>query len=1003
MGKKNKVKESGVKEHCSSTLFVSNLPYSFSNPQLEETFSQVGPVRRCFMVTQKGSAQHRGFGYVQFAVEEDANRAIDLKNGTSVEGRKIVVKHAMPRPRREERQSKPNKVDTADDHRKPKDDDVKDSKLSEAKKHVSVLKEEEVQVTIKQKDSRKPIEVKKSALCNDVVDEGGCSEKQRVARTVILGGLINSDMAEEVHSQAREIGTVCSVKYPLSRKDLEQHGLMQDGCPMDASSVIYTSVKSARASVAMLHKKEIRGETVWARQLGGEGSKTQKWKLIVRNLPFKAKDNEIRDMFSSAGYVWDVFIPQKSDTGLSKGFAFVKFTCKQDAENAIQKLNGSKFAKRVIAVDWAVPKKIFSGEMHDTHAPEKGQQNMSDEDSDEEDVELVDKKSVQGDDNDTSYSSAMEEEGAPPEDNFDKEADIARKVLNNLLASSSKGTSENNDSMFSKENIELRSDKIVKDAEEKVSDDSEKVLSISKPEISSGNNLSNPKGTEEEDLQRTVFISNLPFECDNEEVKQRFSAFGEVEYFAPVLHQVTKRPRGTGFLKFKTVEAAKTAISTAIAASGTGILLKGRLLKVLKALDKKSAHDKELEKAKNEVHDHRNLYLAKEGLILEGTTAAEGVSDSDMSKRQDALCYVAFGLANVVVKILSCSSVISSAGVSAQHYLWKFHRLERKKKTKLQSPNFHVSRTRLVIYNLPKSMNEKQLKKLCIDAVISRATKQKPVIRQIKFLKNEKNGKVAQERYSRGVAFVEFSEHQHALVALRILLSLTTETFGPEHRPIVEFALDNVQTLKLRKAKLQFQQQQAPQEDNNAMENDKPATVGVRKQDRKRKSREQGEPAKESVLNTMGESGGRGPLANGKSLQGHKSKRQIGNNKSKRGLKENPEALFMKPKNNQNGQNNGGVSVEDQNTATATNRRKSGNKDDDTGFRKRKMQNQEQEEGSKVSKKRPKKNKDSVGKDVVDKLDILIEQYRSKFSQKGSQENGEEKKPSKQLRKWFQS
>lgn len=42
------------------------------------------------------------------AVEEDANRAIELKNGSTVEGRKIVVKHAMPRPTRGERQSKPN-------------------------------------------------------------------------------------------------------------------------------------------------------------------------------------------------------------------------------------------------------------------------------------------------------------------------------------------------------------------------------------------------------------------------------------------------------------------------------------------------------------------------------------------------------------------------------------------------------------------------------------------------------------------------------------------------------------------------------------------------------------------------------------------------------------------------------------------------------------------------------------------------------------------------------
>lgn len=72
-----------------------------------------------------------------------------------------------------------------------------------------------------------------------------------------------------------------------------------------------------------------------------------------------------------------------------------------------------------------------------------------------------------------------------------------------------------------------------------------------------------------------------------------------------------RRPRGTGFLKFKTVDAAAAAVSAANAASGLGIFLKGRSLKIMKALDKKSAHDIELKKAQSEDHDHRNLYLAK--------------------------------------------------------------------------------------------------------------------------------------------------------------------------------------------------------------------------------------------------------------------------------------------------------------------------------------------------------------------------------------------------------
>ncbi|KAB1216605.1 Coatomer subunit delta [Morella rubra] len=65
-----------------------------------------------------------------------------------------------------------------------------------------------------------------------------------------------------------EVKMKIEMYHVVSESSVE--GLAQDGCRMDALAVLYTSVKSAHASVAMLHQKKIRGRMVWAHQLGGE-------------------------------------------------------------------------------------------------------------------------------------------------------------------------------------------------------------------------------------------------------------------------------------------------------------------------------------------------------------------------------------------------------------------------------------------------------------------------------------------------------------------------------------------------------------------------------------------------------------------------------------------------------------------------------------------------------------------------------------------------------------
>ncbi|CAN0906292.1 RNA-binding protein 28 [Linum grandiflorum] len=967
MGKKGKARENRSNEsgndHSPNTVFVSNLPYSFTKDQLEETFSDVGPIRRCFMVTPKGSTEHRGSAFVQFAVSEDANRAIELKNDTSIEGRKIAVKHALHRATLEQRRAKAQESEgkLAKDVTELVGNNAKnadDSDINEVENHTGTLP---AAVDKLPHQLSKPVEKKEAKkatrVLNDLNDKVNCSEKQRVARTVIVGGLIDDVMAEDVHVLSKRVGTVCSVTYPLPQEVLGQHGLAQDGCKLNASAILFTSVKEARTCVRQLHQKPLKGGTIWARQLGGEGSKAQKWKIIIRNLPFKAKANEIREMFSSAGFVWDVFVPHNSDTGLPKGFAFAKFTCKKDVENAIQKFNGQKFGSRPIAVDWAVPKKIYNSGANTSGSIDalKNGRNIDSEssgddldDDNESDGDSADLSggSQQGTDgNDASNeTSAPEKAELSSEVNFEEEAEIARKVVQNLIASSTKISS----------NSQMEDAAVENDSEEpanvsaiELNNDSSNTL----PEKASKSRPVKAQQIEgEDDLQRTVFINNLPFDVDTEEVKQRFSTFGEVVSFFPVLHPVTKRPRGTGFLKFKTVEAASAAISAANVTSGLGISLKGRQLAVLKTLDKKEAHDKEVAKTKIESQDQRNLYLAKEGLILEGTPAAKGVSAGDMAKRKS---------------------------------------LQEKKTTKLKSPNFHVSRTRLIIYNVPKSMSELALKKLCLKAVISRATKQKPVIKQVKLLKRLKDGKVVSN--SRGVAFLEFTEHEHALVALRVLNN-NPETFGPEHRPIVEFALDNIQTMKLRETKRQFQHQQGHTNSNDAQDMDATGPNGEERF-RKRKFGDETRPVK-----NLDRKSDDGSLARSSSQdQRHLKKRERNagsENRETQAPDVTSEATRKKGSKyklkEQQGRN--------PSLATKTTDAHSNASDSQSGNRKRPGQKQHNGEEGMKERKRAKKNKEHFGQD---KLDMLIEQYRSKFT--NSDKAGAQNQPKRPLKRWFQS
>jgi len=80
----------------STKLFVGGIPFESTDDQLREPFANIGEVLSARIITDKFTGRSRGFGFVEMASDEDAQKAIQTLNGSDMNGRKIAVSEARP-------------------------------------------------------------------------------------------------------------------------------------------------------------------------------------------------------------------------------------------------------------------------------------------------------------------------------------------------------------------------------------------------------------------------------------------------------------------------------------------------------------------------------------------------------------------------------------------------------------------------------------------------------------------------------------------------------------------------------------------------------------------------------------------------------------------------------------------------------------------------------------------------------------------------------------------
>jgi nucleolar protein 4 len=296
----------------------------------------------------------------------------------------------------------------------------------------------------------------------------------------------------------------------------------------------------------------------------------------------------------------------------------------------------------------------------------------------------------------------------------------------------------------------------------------------------------------------TVFIRGLPLDLVKDQLYSKMKTYGRVRSCRLVKDKTTGKLKGTAFVDF--VDTASAEKVTEVCSKwrskqGPGVIVAGIVVECDLAVNADAARDLAVAARggdssvgvgdKKGAASKRNLHLSKEGVIVEASTAWQDLSESDKAKRK---------------------------------------RAQEEKKTKLVSPNFIISPTRLSVRNIPRSWTEKQLKALFIQGVKERSTKANPKVVQVKILTSEsagaagaveKGGKrgaaagaAGGESKSKGIGFVEFADHEHALCALR-QLNNNPKIWGKDRRPIIEFAIDNVKMLKAREANLAKQTRSA--------------------------------------------------------------------------------------------------------------------------------------------------------------------------------------------------
>jgi len=470
-------------------------------------------------------------------------------------------------------------------------------------------------------------------------------------------------------------------------------------------------------------------------------------RVMVKNIPDSVNEDTVKNFYSRFGSITEVKFPASNKFKKSKKSAFIQFTNKTDAQLAISEGPETPFMEHKVSIQLAVPKDKFQG------LPKNNAKTDENDKKSSKPQPVVDFAVIV-----RNLSYAATKQGV--QDYFSKHCKVSK-----VLFPHGKGC------CF----VHFKEERFIEEAIEKfnLTEFMERTITVQKAlsketytsstDLGEGEFKSVPvkqerldpekfqhaKKSRDVEEQRTLFISDLTLDTTQHSLEAMLSQWGELKYVLLCKNKLTETNSGKAFAQFLSKEAADECLE-AYQDPGreADFMINHKLPKVMRALARDEVPTKTTKKGGK---DKRNLMLLSEGFVKGGNRSAEGVSQSDLKMRR--------------------------------------LRTEAREQA-LKNLHNRVSKTRLQVNNLPQDLNKDKLLE-----IFKKYSPKGAVINEARVLYHTERAGPDGKPLSRGYGFVEYGQHEHARAALHAVNN-NPEVFTVQRRPIVEFAIENINKMK---------------------------------------------------------------------------------------------------------------------------------------------------------------------------------------------------------------